>query len=176
MKKILYVFISVSLIIGLMTGCESKEEKEQAKQAELFKQEQIKKAEKEAAAKVLAEQKAAQRAAEEAKLAEERAKNPSVMNKMGVTMQEGKLIIDTNKAKEFFSTLQKNLEGIDRGLQEGNLTAMKPVGIDVTQDKMTIDLNKSRSFFDSWGKKMEAFAKEFDKMTKMLHEENNTKQ
>jgi hypothetical protein len=91
-------------------------------------------------------------------------------------MQEGKLIIDTNKAKEFFWTLQKNLDGIDKGLQEGNLTAMKPVGIEVTQEKMTIDLNKSRSFFDSWGKQMEVFAKEFDKMTKMLHEENNTKQ
>ena len=84
------------------------------------------------------------------------------MNKMGVTMQEGKLIIDTNKAKEFFWTLQKNLDGIDKELQEGNLTAMKPAGIEVTQEKMTIDLNKSRSFFDSWGKKMEAFAKEFD--------------
>ena len=176
MKKILYAFISASLVIGLMAGCESKEEKEQAKQAELFKQEQVKKAKQEAVAKVLAEKETAQRASEEAKLAEERAKNPSMMNKMGVTMQEGKLIIDTNKAKEFFWTLQKNLDGIDRGLQEGNLTAMKPAGVEVTQDKLSIDLNKSRSFFENWGKKMEVFAKEFDKMTNMLHEENSTKQ
>ena len=174
MKKILYAFISASLVIGLMAGCESKEEKEQARQAELFKQEQVKKAEQEAVAKVLAAQKAAQKAAEEAKLAAERAKNPSVINRMGVTMQEGKLVIDTNKAKEFFWTLQENLDGIDRELQKGNLTAMKPAGIEVTQDKVSIDLNKSRSFFDSWGKQMEVFAREFDKMTKMLHNDTQT--
>lgn len=174
MKKILYAFISASLIMGLMAGCESKEEKEQAKQAELFKQEQVKKAEQKAAAKALAEQEAAQKAAEEAKLAEERAKNPSMMNKMGVTMEEGKLVIDTNKAKEFFWTLQKNLDGIDRELQEGNLTAMKPVGVEVTRDKVSIDLNRTRGFFDSWGKQMEVFAIEFDKMTKMLHNDTQT--
>jgi|LGOV01.1.fsa_nt_gb multidrug efflux pump subunit AcrA (membrane-fusion protein) len=169
MKKILYALISASLVIGLMAGCESKEEKEQAKQAELFKQEQVQKAEQVAAAEALAEQKAAQRAAEEVKLAKERAKNPSMMNKMGVTMEEGKLVIDTNKAKEFFWTLQKNLDGIDKELQKGNLTAMKPAGIEVTQDKVSIDLNKTQSFFDGWGKQMEVFAREFDKMTKMLH-------
>ncbi len=92
-----------------------------------------------------------------------------MMNKMGVTMEEGKLVIDTNKAKEFFWTLQKNLDGIDKELQKGNLTAMKPAGIEVTQDKVSIDLNKTQSFFDGWGKQMEVFAREFDKMTKMLH-------
>ncbi|MEA3455485.1 MAG: hypothetical protein U9R26_03155 [Campylobacterota bacterium] len=166
--------ILACLLVGLMAGCESKEEKEQARQAELFKQEHIQKAEKEAAAKAFAEQEAAKMAAEEAKLAEERAKNPSMMNKMGVTMQDGKLIIDTNKTKEFFWALEKNLDGIDRELQKGNLTVMKPAGIEVTKDKVSIDLNKSKSFFDSWGKQMEFFAKEFDKMTKMLHNDTQT--
>jgi len=170
MKRIIFA----CLLVGLMAGCESKEDKEQARQAELFKQEQIQKAEKEAAAKALAEQEASKRAAEEARLAEERAKNPSMMNKMGVTMQDGKLIIDTNKTKEFFGTLEKNLDGIDRELQKGNLTVMKPAGIEVTQEKVSVDLNKSKSFFDSWGKQMEFFAKEFDKMTKMLNNDTQT--
>ena len=173
MKKILYICISASLIIILMTGCESKEDQERAKQAEIFKQEQIEKTAQKALAEEEARKAAEKKAAEEARLAAIQAENPSMMNKMGVTMKEGKLIIDTNKAKGFFTTLQNNLDGIDRELQEGNLTITKPAGIEVTPDKVSIDLNKSRSFFDSWGKQMEAFAKEFDKIITKLHDDKN---
>ncbi|MEA3417796.1 MAG: hypothetical protein U9Q90_00180 [Campylobacterota bacterium] len=162
MKQIVLAF----LIIGLMAGCESKEEREQAKQAELFKQEQVQ--------KLKEEELARQRAKEEAERA---AKESPTLSKMGVTMSEGKLVIDTNKAKEFFGTLHKRLDNtskeIDKELKEGNLTVAKSIGIEVTQDKMSIDLNKTKSFLDRWGEQMESFAKEFDKLTKTLHDDEN---
>ncbi len=174
MKKILYACLTVVLIAGLMTGCESKEEKEQAIEAERFKQEQVQKAEHEAAVKVLADKKAA----EDARLAEERAKNPSMINNMGVSMDDGKLIIDTNKAKEFFVGLQEKLDNtskeIDREMREGNLTITIPAGLEVTNETISIDINKSKSFFDSWGERMADFAKEFDTMTEILHSNTQT--
>jgi len=179
------------LVVLAMAGCESKQEKEQVKQAELFKQEQVQKAATEAKAKVVAQKSAEREAAakaltqkrareEQERLAAEKANEPSVMEKMGVTMQDGKITIDTNKTVEFFSIFQEKLDNttreLDRELSEGNLTMTVPVGVEVTSEKVSIDLNKSKSFFDSWGEKMLGFAKEFDKMTQMLHEDNHTKE
>ncbi len=173
MKKIVYTWISVALIIGLMAGCESKEEKEQAKQAELFKQEQIQKVAQKAELE-RKEAKAEKKAADErARLAAIQAENPSAMNKIGISMQDGKLIIDTNKAKEFFTIFEKKIEDtskrINREIREGNLTFSIPAGVEVTNKKVSIDINKTKSFFNSWGERMADFAKEFDTMTKALH-------
>lgn len=164
MKQILVVL----MILGVMTGCETKEHKERMRQAELFKQEQLKKAEEEALAR--------QKAKEEA---EKAAKEASSLSKIGITMGDGKLVIDTNKAREFFGNLHKRLDNtskeIDKELKEGNLTVTKPMGIEVTQDKMSIDLNKTKSFLDRWGEQMESFAQQFDQLTKTLHENNTSK-
>ena len=101
-----------------------------------------------------------------------------MLQKMGVSMENGKLIFDTNKAKEFFWVLQKRLDNtsreIDREIKEGNLTITVPMGIEVKKEKVSIDLNKTRHFFESWGSKMENFAREFDKMTQSLVEDNQT--
>jgi hypothetical protein len=97
---------------------------------------------------------------------------------MGVSMQDGKLIIDTHKAKDFFWSFQKKLDNtskeLDRELREGNLTVTVPMGVEIRKEKVSIDLNKTRSFFGGWGEKMEAFAKEFDKMTRALYDSNQT--
>ncbi len=170
--------ILACLVIGLMSGCESKEEIEKAKQAELFKQEQIDKVRLEDEAKALKEQKMAQEAAQKAQLAAEEAQKPSMLNNMGVSMDDGKLIIDTNKAKEFLGHVKKNLDGVDKKIKDGNVAMMQTVGIEVTDDTVSIDLNESKTFFDKWGKKMEGLAKEFDAFAKSLNnnELNNTKE
>jgi hypothetical protein len=174
-----------------MAGCESKQEREQAIEAERFKQEQIQKAKADTEAKESAEKKVVAEAKSEhpslergeqkqALPTQEKADEPSVMNRMGITMEGGKIIIDTNKTIEFFSVFQEKLDNtsreIDRELREGNLTITVPMGVEVTSEKVSIDLNKSKSFFDSWGEKMVGFAKEFDKMTQILHEDNHTQE
>jgi len=176
------------LIVCIMAGCESKQEKKQAVEAERFKQEQIQKAKADTEAnesagkKVLAEAeqhpRPEKKEQKQALQTQEKADEPSVMSRMGITMQDGKIIIDTNKTIEFFSIFQEKLDNtsreLDRELKEGNLTITVPMGVEVTSEKVSIDLNKSKSFFDSWGEKMVGFAKEFDKMTQMLHEDNHT--
>lgn len=182
MKKVL---LSI-LLIFFMLGCESKEEKDRALKAEQFKQEQLAKAAEEKEQQAKSEKEAADKKLEEQRQAEERERlekqktaEPSMMNKMGVSMEDGKLIIDTNKTKKFFTVFQEKMDNtsreIDRELREGNLTVTVPAGIEVTSKKVSIDLNKSESFFKSWGEKMESFAKEFDKMTRSLYDANQTK-
>ncbi|MEA3491947.1 MAG: hypothetical protein U9R27_08620 [Campylobacterota bacterium] len=170
--------ILACIVIGLISGCESREEIERAKQAELFKEEQMEKVRLEAKAKAQKEQKEAQEAAKKAQLAAQEAQKPSMLNNFGVSMEEGKLIIDTNKAKEFLGQVKKNLDGVDKEIKSGNVTMMQSAGIEVTNDTVSIDLNESKTFFDKWGKKMEGLAKEFDAFAKSLNsnELNNTKE
>jgi len=183
MKFVKYILLAL-FIISFIAGCESKEEIERAKQAEIFKQEQIKKLKEE---KLLKEQevKKAQELAkieakerEEALLTAQREKNTSIMSNLGLSMGEGKIILDMNRAKEFFGNLHHKLIKVDRELTEGNLTITKPAGIEIEEKKVTIDLNKTETYLDSWGKKMKKFTIEFDNFTKSLYsdEKNSTKE
>lgn len=187
MKQIL---LSLMLIV-LIAGCESREEKKHAQQIEQFKQEQlaqvsgktVKEADKnETAPAERARPKVEKSQSVPVKETEQnttgKTEEPSVLNKMGMSMEDGKLIIDTNRAKEFFWQLQQRLDNtsreIDREIREGNLSITVPAGVEIQKERVTIDLNKTRRFFESWGGKMEDFAREFDKMTKSLYENNQT--
>jgi len=153
-KEILFACIAFAV---LMSGCESKEEQERARQAELIKSEQLKKEE-------------AQRQA---------AQEIPTLSKIGVSTDDGKIVIDTNKAKEFFGKLHQNIDSkskeLDKELKEGNLSITNSIGIEATQEKVSIDLNKTRNFLEGWGKQMESFAREFDKLTKMLNSNDEIK-
>ena len=184
MKNIIYGLLSVLLLVG----CESKEEKDRAIKAEQFKQEQMKKLANEKSSnqnntpqKAQKEQISASKAPvkkEEPKTEADQSNEPSLINKMGMSMEDGKIIFDTNKAKTFFQNLQSKMDNtsreLDRELKEGNLTVTVPMGIEVKKEKVTVDVNKTRSFFENWGEKMASFAKEFDRMTSSLYEGNQT--
>jgi len=173
-----YIIVA-SFILFSLVGCESKEEIERAKKAELFKQEQVLKLKyekelkiKEAKTAELNAQKERAIAEQEAKEAVARAKEPSLMNSLGVSMNDGKFIIDTNKTKKFFGDLHKNLTTVDRELKEGNLTITKNAGVEITKDSMSIDFNKTGTFLESLGKKMETFSKEFDNLSKSFYNDD----
>lgn len=152
MKNIL--FISFAALI--LSGCQNKEEQDRERAAEQFKQEQIAKAN--------------QAAAESS--------DASMMSRMGIEMKDGKFTVDINKTKDFLGVFQKNIDekskAFKKELKEGNLTMMVPAGIEISSDKMSIDLNQSRSFFEGLEKKMESFIKEFDGLTSVLYESNQT--
>jgi len=149
------LFISLVTLL-LLSGCQNKEEQEREQAAEQFKQEQIAKAN--------------QAAAESS--------DTSMMGRMGVTMKDGKFTVDINKTKDFLGVFQKNIDekskALSKELKEGNLTMMAPAGIEIKNDKMSIDLNQSRSFFEGLERKLEIFAKEFDGLTSVLYESNQT--
>jgi len=165
-------FFLATVVLVMMSGCESKEEMEREKAAKLYKEEQQKKIKEALVAK--------EKALEAQALAEQKAReeaNASTLSKVGISMDDGKLIIDTNKAKDFFTELadgfQETSKKIDKELKEGNLTATKPMGIEVSNEKLTIDLNETKSFFESWGEKMESFSKEFDKLTEIIDQKDD---
>ncbi len=179
MKKI----IITSIVLFGILGCENKEEIERAKRAEAFKQELITKAQKakevklqeKRDAKIKAEK---ERLAKLQKLKEEKAKanEPSLMNNLGVSMNDGKLIIDMNKTKNFFGTIAKKLSTADTELKDGNLTITKEAGVEINKKSMSIDFNKTETFLTSIGKKMKTFSKEFDNLSKSFYndDKNNT--
>ncbi|RUM68602.1 MAG: hypothetical protein DSZ12_04715 [Sulfurovum sp.] len=98
--------------------------------------------------------------------AKEIQKNAKLSN-VGVSIKEHTITIDTNKTKDFFKNIGKNLENklrkmtkdLDKGVLEDNNT-----GININQDHINIDLNKTKDFLNLWGKKMQGFIKDINTM------------
>jgi len=161
-----------TVILAILSGCESKEDIERENAAKIYKEQQQQ--------KIKEAQLAEKRAKEAQAVAEQKAReeaNASTLSKVGISMDDGKLIIDTNKAKDFFTQLadgfQETSKKIDKELKEGNLTATKAMGIEVSNEKLTIDINETKSFFESWGEKMESFSKEIDKLTEVINSKDD---
>ncbi len=172
-----YIFLLLMMLS--ITACESKEEREKAQEAEAFKQVQLAKVEESINAQKRAEtivSKSSQLPKETLSALDTNStqeKNRSIINNLGFSMDDGKLIIDTKKAKAFFSELGKNLKDTDKKLEEGNLTITKPMGIEVNKTIINIDINKTESYLNILGKKMEHFSQEFNTFTKTLYSDNN---
>ena len=170
MRQIVVVFA----ILVIIFGCESKEEQAEAKQAQLYKesqQKQLKEIQLAQEKKVAQEALAKQQAIEEA--------NKSTLTKLGITMDEGKLVIDTNQAKDFFAKLSHNFtttsQKIDKELKEGNLTTTKDMGVEMSNDSLTLDFNKTKDFFERWGKKIEQFSQEIELFEEAIDDKNLSK-
>jgi len=113
------------------------------------------------------------------RLAKEIAKkeaNQSTLMKAGITMDDGKLIIDTNKTKEFFSKLANRFtiiyQKIDQELKEENLTSTKDMGFEMSSDTLSVDFNKTDSFFKGWSQKIEKFSKEINLFRDTINDNN----
>jgi uncharacterized membrane-anchored protein len=87
---------------------------------------------------------------------------------MGITTESGKIIIDTNKTKDFFKLMaqkiQQETQKLSQEMQQGTINE-KSAGIEVNQTHINIDLNKTQHFLDTWSKKLEEYVKEFDTIT-----------
>lgn len=132
-------------------------------------------------AKVAAQAKAELRAElkkeqeEKARQHEEELKQNNKLVNMGITTDNGKLIIDTNKTKDFFQKMAANIkvhaDKFAKNMQKGVIDD-KEAGIEVNETHINIDLNKTKSFLDTWSKTIEGYAKEFDTMTKEIDKES----
>ena len=151
-----HLLITISVLF-LLTACQDKEndaKKQAAHDAKIVA---------EAKAEVHAEYEAKQKALESKK---------SKLNQIGVGMHNGTITIDTNKTKNFFNTLGKQMEGkvkeITDNLKKGVIDA-KEEGIQMNNEHISIDLNKTKNFLESWGKKIQVFTKELDNIDKSLN-------
>ena len=111
---------------------------------------------------------------EKARQKEEALAKNNKLAHMGITTDNGKLIIDTNKTKDFFQQMAANIkvhaDKFAKDMEKGVIDD-KEAGIEVNETHINIDLNKTKSFLDTWSKTIEGYAKEFDKMTKELDKE-----
>ena len=158
MKQLLIILV----LLFSFSGCQDAKEKQAQHDAQVAQQ---------AKTELLAQLKAKK---EEKRKKELEAQKESKLSKIGITTEDGKIIIDTNKTKDFFKNvatkMKDKMEKLSKDLEQGMIKD-KNAGIEVDETHINIDLNKTKSFLDNWGKKMQGFVKEFDKLAKEI---NNT--
>ena len=155
-----YILFSL-LILFSLSGCQDKKE-DQAKHDAKIAQE--------ARAQLIKEQ-------EEAKKKQEELEKNSKYSQIGVTSKEGKIIIDTNKTKEYFKGLahqmKTKMDKMSTDLEKG-IIKNEEAGIEMDETHINIDLNKTKTFLETWGKKMQGFVKEFDDISKEFKTQDQT--
>lgn len=158
MKQILIAMI----LLFSLSGCQDAKEKQAQHDAQVAQK---------AKEELLAELK------EEARKKELEAKKNSKLSKIGITTEDGKIIIDTNKTKDFFkemaTKMEDKMERLSKDLEKG-IIKDKNAGIEVDEAHIHIDLNKTKIFLDTWGKKMQEFVKEFEDIAKEFADQNKT--
>jgi uncharacterized protein YcfL len=96
------------------------------------------------------------------------------LSKVGISIKENTITIDTNKTKDFFQNIGKKLgdklKKITEDIQKGMIEE-KDAGVKIDETHINIDLNKTKDFLEAWGKKMQGFVKEFDDMAKEMGRE-----
>ncbi len=155
-----HLLMSLILLLSF-TGCENKEQ--QAKQQA------------EHDAKIAQQARAALLAELEAKK-DFPDNNASKLHKMGISMEDGTITIDTNKTKDFFREMNKKMGEQMKKLSddmEKGVVETKEAGIEINEQYIHIDLNKTQDMLINWGKQIQVFVQEFDAMAKTL-ETNNT--
>jgi len=154
----------VMILLLSLSGCQDKKEEQAQHDAKVAQ---------EARAQLLKEQKAE----EEAKKKQEELEKNNKFSKIGITTEDGKIIIDTNKTKVFFKDLahemKTKMDKMSKDLEKG-IVKNKEAGIEMNETHINIDLNKTKSFLDTWGKKMQGFVKEFDEIAKEFDAQNKT--
>ena len=90
----------------------------------------------------------------------------SGLQKMGVEVGQGRIIIDTRRAKAYLDALGRQLEsGIRQGVQKAGRQAPQgaDLGIHVSPDKVEIDLNRTRHFMQEWIEAVRIFGEELNR-------------
>jgi len=157
MKQIL---IAMILLLSF-SGCQDTKEDQAQHDAKIAK---------EARAQLLKEQ-------AEAKQKREELEKNNKYSKIGITKEDGKVIIDTNKTKSYFKDLahqmKTKMDKMSKDLEKG-IVKNEEAGIEMDETHINIDLNKTKTFLDTWGKKMQGFVKEFDEIAKEFNGQNKT--
>jgi Tfp pilus assembly protein PilV len=159
MKQLLIILV----LLFSFSGCQDAKEEQAQHDAQVAQQ---------AKAELLAELKAKE---ESLKKEELELKKSNKLSKIGITTENGKIIIDTNKTKSFFkniATKMKNkMEKLSKDIENGMIKDQN-AGIEVDDTHINIDLNKTKSFLENFGKKMQEFVKEFDTIAEEIDKTN----
>ena len=95
-----------------------------------------------------------------------------LMKEMGLQVEKGRIILDTEKSKKFFEALGRQLrEGLDEGVKKAKQHAPKEedLGIHIQKNRIEIDVNKTKSFMKKWVEMMEILGKEINRSLQPLN-------
>jgi len=70
----------------------------------------------------------------------------SLLNELGLSFEQDKIIIDINKTGQFFETLEGSLE---EKIANVDLNITRDAGIIISDDKVSVDLNKTKKLLDN---------------------------
>ncbi len=109
---------------------------------------------------------------EEKRIAAQQIQNQK-LSPIGIEIQENKITIDANKSKDFFQTLNKNLEKkviqLTQKFKKGIIDE-KEAGIHIDDTHININLNKTKGFLETWGKQLQGIVKQFGNITKEIEQ------
>ncbi len=95
-----------------------------------------------------------------------------LMKKMGLQVEKGRIILDTEKSKKFFEALGRQLrEGLEEGVEKAKQHAPQEedLGIHIQKNRIEIDVNKTKAFLKGWVKMMEVLGKEINRSLQPLN-------
>jgi len=167
--KIQQYIMSLIILISML-GCQSEEEIKKAQEAEKYKQEQIIKLKRELK---LEKEKRIAEAKERERLEKDR--NSSTLYQMGLSRDNGKIIFDTDKAKNFLTTLGDNLKKASQEIIEENSSSTNKMGVDIEEHNISIDFNKTKVFLKQWSSKISSFTKEISSFGDKIKDNNLSK-
>jgi len=92
-----------------------------------------------------------------------------MLQRMGIDVESGRIIIDTNRTRHYFKALERQLKaGMHAGMEKvkEHAASVDDIGIHVSKEKVEIDLNKTKHFLKIWGESMKILGKELDQSFK----------
>jgi len=70
----------------------------------------------------------------------------SLLNELGLSFEQDKIIIDINKTGHFFETLEGSLE---ERVANVDLNITRDAGVVISDDEVSVDLNKTKKLLDN---------------------------
>ena len=90
-----------------------------------------------------------------------------ILKLLGISIEDGKIELDTNKTKAFFQELQSKVESkakeIQEGIEKGSIDLSESVGLKVQEEKIELDLNKTKTLLETIAQKAQSFIESLDK-------------
>jgi len=169
MKKS-YIILSVAVIFLL--SCESKEDKHVAKDIKSVTQE-----ERSNQPKQEEEKDKENNTTEVSKIEKEvnsKDENKTIVNRMGISSEDGIIKIDMNQAKTYLKDVGQDIKEktkeLSSNMKNGTINVSKSVGIEMNNSRLSIDFNKTKHFMKDIGGKVIEFTKDVKELASEFQE------
>lgn len=100
--------------------------------------------------------------------------NKTIINRMGISSEDGIIKIDTNQAKTYIKDVGQDIKEktkeLSNDMKDGTINASKTIGIEMNNSTLSIDFNKTKHFMQDMGGKVIEFTKEVQELASEFQE------